>query len=231
MAVSTDGGKTFTDHVVHTGSPSISCGHQFVNLSIDRAGNLYSVYSDDHNIYYSFSQDHGTTWSGPYKINTGAAGQQTAIMPWSVAGDSGRIDVVYYGADYYAPGTSPDSYPCNDSNHCASVTPNGTPTAHWNVYLAENISALAGGTSWSTTQVTSYPVHYGGVCEGGVSCTGDRSHNRDLYDDFGIAVSRSTTRPPSSTAMTGTLSTATTPTAPLTMTTPSSATTPTSPPA
>ena len=28
-------------------------------------------------------------------------------------------------------------------------------------------------------------MHYGGVCEGGISCTG----NRDLYDDFGVAAS------------------------------------------
>ncbi|HVB22017.1 MAG TPA: hypothetical protein VNG51_08735 [Ktedonobacteraceae bacterium] len=36
----------------------------------------------------------------------------------------------------------------------------------------------------SFTQVQATPiVHYGGVCESGVSCTG----NRDLYDDFGIA--------------------------------------------
>ena len=28
-------------------------------------------------------------------------------------------------------------------------------------------------------------VHYGGVCESGVTCSG----NRDLYDDFGVAAS------------------------------------------
>lgn len=33
-------------------------------------------------------------------------------------------------------------------------------------------------------QVAATPIiHYGGVCEGGVSCTG----NRDLFDDFGVA--------------------------------------------
>src|SRR5437868_5003696 len=47
MAVSTDGGKTFTDHAVYDNpNTTVNYGHQFVNVSIDRAGNLYSVYSD-----------------------------------------------------------------------------------------------------------------------------------------------------------------------------------------
>jgi hypothetical protein len=54
---------------------------------------VYSVYSDNHNVYYSFSRDHGQTWSGPYQVNTGTAA--TAIIPWSVALTSGKIDIVY----------------------------------------------------------------------------------------------------------------------------------------
>src|SRR6266699_2942342 len=47
VAVSTDGGKTFTDNMVYDNpNTTVSYGHQFVNLSIDKAGNLYSVYSN-----------------------------------------------------------------------------------------------------------------------------------------------------------------------------------------
>lgn len=54
--------------------------------------------------------------------------------------------------------------------------------AAWNVYFAQNLSATKAGSSF--TQVQASPVnHYGGMCEGGISCTG----NRDLYDDFGVA--------------------------------------------
>jgi len=43
------------------------------------------------------------------------------------------------------------------------------------------------GSSW--TQVTaSNIIHHGGVCEAGVTCTG----NRDLLDDFGVAASPTT---------------------------------------
>jgi hypothetical protein len=166
MGVSTDGGKTFTDHVVYDNpNTSVSYGHQFVNVSVDAAGNVYSVYSDNHNLYYSFSTDQGQTWSGPYQVNTGSSA--TAIEPWSVAGASGKIDVVWYGTSYYDGVNAPDNYPSS---------------AAWNVYFAQNLKATQPGSNFSQTQAS--PVnHYGGVCEGGISCTG----NRDLYDDFGVA--------------------------------------------
>ncbi|GAC1299275.1 MAG: hypothetical protein NVSMB27_39270 [Ktedonobacteraceae bacterium] len=168
MAVSTDGGKTFTDHIVYNNpDTTVSYGHQFVNVSVDRAGNIYSVYSDNHNVYYSFSTNHGTGWTGPFQVNKTPS--NTAIMPWSTANKAGHIDIVWYGTSYFQQGTPPDSYPS---------------TAAWNVYFAQNLSATTAGSSF--TQVTASPInHYGGVCEGGVSCTG----NRDLYDDFGVAAS------------------------------------------
>lgn len=171
VAVSTDGGKTFTDNMVYDNpDTTVSYGHQFVNLSIDKAGNLYSVYCDNHNIYYSYSTDHGTTWSAPVQVNSGVpmvSGAATAIFPWSTANNAGHIDIVYYGTSYYDGVNPPDNYPMS---------------AAWYVFFAQNLSATQPGSSF--TQVTATPiVHYGGVCEGGITCTG----NRDLYDDFGVA--------------------------------------------
>jgi hypothetical protein len=92
-------------------------------------------------------------------------------MPWSTAGTNGKIDVVYYGSKYYKAGSHPDNYP---------------NSATWRVYFAQNLSATSGG---SFHQVAASLVnHRGGVCEGGISCTG----NRDLYDDFGVAASPKT---------------------------------------
>jgi len=166
MAVSTDGGKTFADYKVYDNpTTSTSYGHQFVNVSVDTAGDVYSVYSDNHNVYYSFSTDHGQTWSAPSQINKSPA--NTAIEPWSVAGDAGKLDVVWYGSSYYDGVTTPDNYPSS---------------ASWNVYFAQNLSATTPGSAFS--QTTASPInHYGGVCESGIGCTG----NRDLYDDFGVA--------------------------------------------
>ena len=167
MAVSTDGGQTFTDHVVYDNpNMSASYGHQFVNVSVDGAGNVYAVYDDNHNMFYSFSTDHGQTWSGPYQVN--ASPSATAIFPWSVAAGNGKLDIVWYGTSYYDGVNPPDNYP---------------NSAAWYVYFAQNLSATTPGSRFM--QVAASPInHYGGVCEGGISCTG----NRDLFDDFGVAV-------------------------------------------
>jgi hypothetical protein len=167
MAVSTDGGQSFTDYPVYINKKvTADYGHQFVNVSVDRAGNVYSVYTDDHHVYYSFSKDHGKTWKGPFLVS---ATRGTQIMPWSSAGDAGKLDIVYYQTSYYNKATTPDSYPNK---------------AKWTVGFAQNLRALSPGSKWS--RVTATPViHLGGVCESGVTCTG----NRDLYDDFGVAAS------------------------------------------
>jgi len=60
-------------------------------------------------------------------------------------------------------------------------------SAAWHVYFAQNLHATTAGSTFS--QVAASPVnHYGGVCESGVGCTG----NRDLYDDFGVAANPTT---------------------------------------
>lgn len=166
MGVSTDGGQTFTDHPVYINpNTSADYGHQFVQTTVDAAGNVYAVYSDNHNLYYSYSTDHGQTWSAPVQVNSGPSA--TAVMPWSVAAANGHLDVAWYGTSYYDGKNPPDNYPSS---------------AQWHVYFAQNLNATAAGSSFSQTAATPV-IHSGAVCEGGISCSG----NRDLYDDFGIA--------------------------------------------
>ncbi len=166
VGVSTDGGKTFADYPVYVNPiAQASYGHQFTNLSVDSAGNVYAVYSDNHNLFYSYSTDHGQNWSSPVQVNQTPS--VTAIMPWSVAGSAGKLDIVWYGTSYYDGVNSPDNYPSS---------------AKWFVYLAQNATATTAGSGFTQAQATPI-VHTGGVCESGVTCTG----NRDLYDDFGVA--------------------------------------------
>ncbi|HLX31430.1 MAG TPA: hypothetical protein VKR79_01550 [Gaiellaceae bacterium] len=167
MAVSTDGGSSFTDYPVYVNKKAtVDYGHQFVNVSVDSAGNVYSVYTDDHHVYYSFSTDHGQKWSGPYQITTNGG---TQIFPWSTAGAAGKLDVVYYQTPYYDASQIPDTYP---------------DKAIWTVGFAQNLHALKAGSKWTRTTATP-TVHKGAVCESGATCSG----NRDLYDDFGVAAS------------------------------------------
>src|SRR5438132_832819 len=145
VGVSTDGGKTFTDYPVYVNpDSSVSYGYQFVNVSADRAGNVYAVYCDGHDVFYSFSSDHGKTWTGPFKINSGG----TAIMPWASAGDAGKIDVVYYQSTFRDTSKTVDNYP---------------DSARWTVAFAQNLSATTAGSGFSTTTATPV-VHTGGVC-------------------------------------------------------------------
>jgi hypothetical protein len=171
IAISRDGGQTFTDYTVYVNpNTSVSYGHQFINASVDQAGTIYVVYTDNHNLFYSFSTNSGLTWTGPLQINQPPSA--TAIMPWSVACAPGQLNVVWYGTSFFDGSTPPDNYPAS---------------AAWYVYFAQNRNAAAVGSEF--TQVAATPIiHFGGVCEGGISCTG----NRDLFDDFGIAVSPTT---------------------------------------
>ena len=171
IAVSRDGGQTFTDNPVYVNpDPSVSYGHQFINVTVDRAGTVYVVYTDNHNLFYSFSTNGGGTWTGPIQVNQ--APSATAIMPWSVACDPGQLNIVWYGTSFYDGTTAPDNYPAS---------------AGWYVFFAQNLNATVAGSTF--TQAAATPIiHYGGVCESGVGCTG----NRDLYDDFGVAVNPTT---------------------------------------
>ena len=185
IGVSIDGGNTFTDFPVYNNPlASVDYGHAFVNVSVDKAGNVYVVYSDDHNLFYSFSRTFGRTWSGPFQINK--APSKTAIYPWSVAGNSGQLDVVWYGTPYANGLQSPTDFP-----HCP--TAGGTNAAclgvPWYVFFAQNVQATTPGSSF-TQVAASGIIHYGDVCENGAGCGSDQ--NRDLLDDFGVAASPTT---------------------------------------
>ncbi len=168
IGVSTNGGLTFKDYTVYQNpNVHVSYGHQFVNVSVDRKGNVYTLYSDNHSLFYSYSTTQGKTWSPRVKVNTSPS--NTAIEPWSVAGNNGALDVVWYG-------TSATGNPENQPS-----------TTTWHVYFAQNLHATTPGSTFA--QVAASPVnHHGGVCESGIACTG----NRDLLDDFGVAASPTT---------------------------------------
>ena len=171
IAVSIDGGNSFTDYTVYNNPDvNVDYGHQFINVSVDDSGNVYAVYTDNHNVFYSFSTSFGQAWFGPYQINN--APSATAIMPWSSAAGKGGLDVVWYGSSYYDGVNPPDTYP---------------DTATWQVYFAQNLQALTPNGAF-TQVAASGTIHYGAVCESGVTCTG----NRDLLDDFGVAASPTT---------------------------------------
>jgi hypothetical protein len=166
MAVSTDGGVTFTDHQVYFNADNqVSYGWQFLSMAIDQGGNVYEAFSDGVNLYYSYSRDQGQTWHGPYGVNK--APSNWAIEPWLTAGSPGKIDIVWYGSENCGTGIT-DVDKCQD-------------TANWHVFFAQNLDVFSSPTSFSQVDVTGV-IHLGPVCSNGSSC----QSYRGLFDDFGI---------------------------------------------
>jgi hypothetical protein len=118
LGVSADGGHTWTDDPIpcSTESPTTDLNHNFPNVSVDPAGNLWYAWSNDHNIYTAKSTDHGKTWTCSAPVSTNTA---QAIFPWLDATSKG-VDLVYYGAP---------------------TTTNQT----WYVYFAQNTAGTATG--------------------------------------------------------------------------------------
>jgi hypothetical protein len=144
--------------------------HIFPIVSVDPAHRLWVAWSDNKNgsdnknVITAMSSDQGASWTCSAPVSTTTSHGQ-AIYPWIVATSAG-VDLVYYGSPTLPPKSSSDA-----------------PQV-FSVYFAQNLSgqeqddALGG---WGTPQQL-FPVHQGVVCEDGVSCT----HNRQLFDDFGV---------------------------------------------
>src|SRR2546426_6445947 len=173
VAKSTNGGDTWIRLKIVDLPKTVDPAQIFVQMAIDRAGNLYYNWSQARNvtssgegeqdIYYTFSTDRGAHWAAPIDL-TGSA-NDSAIFSWMVAGDAGRVDLVYYKSNSGA----------NSNVNVGQV---------WNVYFAQSMNALNTGANFSSVQVSAEPNHLGGICTGGLSCSGDR----DLLDFFTVDV-------------------------------------------
>src|SRR5256712_2049214 len=173
VAKTTNGGDSWTRLKLADLPKTVDPAQIFVQMAIDRAGNLYYNWSQARNvtstgegeqdIYYTFSTDRGAHWAAPIDL-TGSA-NDSAIFSWMVAGDAGRVDLVYYKSNSGA----------NSNVNVGQV---------WNVYFAQSMNALNTGANFSSVQVSAEPNHLGGICTGGLSCSGDR----DLLDFFTVDV-------------------------------------------
>jgi len=175
IAVSSDGGQSFTVHRV-----TDSTTHQLQiwpdELAIDAAGQIYLVWGDNRHVYLDTSTDGGATWSAPRTVDRPPA-LSTAI-PQVAAGASGHVDIAWYGAQRAGA--------ANDQSVMGA--PGAPGAATWRVYFAKSTD---GGRTFAQTAVTP-EVHTGIVCTSANACT--VTHSRDMFEDFGIAISPTTGR-------------------------------------
>jgi hypothetical protein len=158
IARSTDGGLTFVVKQVYAATPSTSLVNVFPSLAVDRGSNLYIVFSDSHNVFFTVSKDQGATWSVPVRVSNGSD-TKSAIGPWITAGDAGRVDITWWGT---------------------TAASNNDPAAQWHVFFAQSLNALAGIPTFAQTQATGV-MHAGAICTNGTGCA---SGTRNLAEYF-----------------------------------------------
>lgn len=167
LAKSIDGAATWTLHTVYsapacTPSLCISLAHVFASVAVDKANNLYIVFSDGTNSYYTSSTDGGASWRLPTIVQS-AFGIKSSVEPWVVAGDAGKINIFLYG-------TTARNFMDN--------------TANWIVYMSQSQNALAKVPTFSIAPATPYVIHTGAICNNGTACpSGTRTMLEYFFPD------------------------------------------------
>lgn len=169
VANSVNGGLTWTDVMAFNGPTTASYNHIFPVITVDAVGNVYAAWSDDHNIFMTYSTTRGASWAPVVQVTNAArdGGYQTHIFPWVAAAGNGGLDVVYYET------TSPDR---------------NLSTDQWVVGFAQNLNVIAAPNNFTYAIASDHVIHTGQVCENGIGCDSTQPGNRALADDFQVAV-------------------------------------------
>jgi hypothetical protein len=113
-------------------------------------------------IKMAVSTDFGKTWSPP--VDIASPPNARVLWPWAVAGDAGKVSIVWYQTDKLV---DPDCEPSNVSIYEARVD-NATNPATRTI---------------TTVNAAGRPIHQNGVCQGGTDCVAS-GKDRRLGDFF-----------------------------------------------
>src|SRR6202171_680384 len=164
---------SFTDHKIFSCGAGSTCpskaglGNLFPGLAVDNFGYVYVTWSDNTDVYYSHSNNHGTRWSPAIKVtqNSSQAGKSN-VFPWIAADANGHVAIAWYGADQ-----------AGNSNTVPLTT-------HWNVFVAESVNGHVIAPVFTVSQATDHFNHTGQISTGGLLGSSDRS----LADFFQIGI-------------------------------------------
>jgi hypothetical protein len=165
---------SFTDYKIFSCGAGSKCpsgaglGNLFPALAVDNFGYVYAAWSDNGDVYYSFSNNHGTRWAPAIKVtqNTPQAGKSN-VFPWIAADGNGHVAIAWYGADQ-----------AGNSNTVSATN------THWNVFAAESVNGHAISPIFAVSQATDHSNHTGQISTGGLLGSSDRS----LADFFQVAI-------------------------------------------
>jgi hypothetical protein len=175
VIIGTDGGRSWSLVPVATGT-TMSFPIWATWLATDAAGNVYLVWWEERHVYLDVSTDGGEHWTAPLQVDQ--APSDTSIFATAAGGAPGVVELAWYGTDRAA---APD-------NTAVMGQPGSPTSAPWYVYWARSTD---GGRTFTQTAATGV-IHRGAECVGGDQCN-NFSNKRDLLDDFGLAISPTTT--------------------------------------
>jgi hypothetical protein len=175
---------SWTDYPVYAGPSGTDLAHIFPSIAIDAGGAVYVTWSDTHRVFLIRSRTPagGTGWTKPVPISS--AGLHSAMFPWIVGGRAGTVDLVWYDATLVNPnpacasGTEPTDDSAGVNNNCHD---------QWDVDYAQVSYSSATNKVILQSDVKTTPIHYGSLCDQGLTCTtggGDRT----LLDFFQVAL-------------------------------------------
>jgi hypothetical protein len=177
--VSDPSGLNCVDLPVANLGSSNKTGANFPTMAIDKAGNLYAVWSQapinnsgqvigDTVLKYSFSTDQGNTWAAPIQINTSGSPVGTLhnnVFAWTVAGDDGRVDIAWYGT----PGVAPN--PSNGPDSCTGCD--------WSLWMMQTLNGHAATPTFTAPILASeHFIHRGSM----YTLIGGQNGDRTLGD-------------------------------------------------
>jgi hypothetical protein len=216
VAVSKDGGRTWTDSLAFAG-PDVTAATPsdmseiFGSISVARSGDVYIAFPaylhGEYDVYAAYSSPAGATnhlnFAAPVKVN--GPDTHTNYFARIVAGDRGRVDVIYLGSpvrNVVSTAQNKLTYDGSDSTkpNCQPETSDpggkgvrflGKPcempaSAPWYLYLAQSINLTSASATFTPVQLRSDPVHVGDICTLGIFCLGD--DNRDLADTNDVKI-------------------------------------------
>lgn len=211
VAVSKDGGASWTDSLAFAG-PDVSAPEPsdmseiFGSIAVASSGDVYiSFPAYLHGEYDAFvdyaspadSTGHLHFAAEPLQVNGSEA--RTAYFTRVVAGDRGRVDLIYLGSpvrNVAATAGNKTTYDGSDPSQPNCQPEVSDPSGHgvrflgkpcempasapWYLYLAQSLDLTSPSATFTRTQLRGDPVHVGDICTLGIFCLSN--DNRDLAD-------------------------------------------------
>lgn len=163
-------GVSFEAKKIHEAPAGTQASAIFGTLGLDSMGTLYYAWSEAsrgvQRVFLRFSHDRGSSWSSPLAVTHA---NETAIFPWLVVGDPGKIAIAYY--------VSPGVY----------LSDRAPVDAEWHPAVTFFPNAFHGAVGAETHQLSLTANHKGPICTEGTNC--DAQYRR-LGDFFELALTR-----------------------------------------